>query len=100
MLRMNEAPKIEVAIIPSSETPGGVGEPGTSGLKPAIANAVFAATGVRLASYRSMLQLFGHDVGSIHDRWMSAGEVSRWQRPLRVRLGRWLSARARQLRAA
>jgi isoquinoline 1-oxidoreductase beta subunit len=48
MLRINEAPKIEVAIIKSSEAPGGIGEPGTTGLTPAVFNAVFAATGVRL----------------------------------------------------
>ena len=48
MLRINEAPKIEVEIIKSSEAPGGIGEPGTTGLTPAVFNAVFAATGVRL----------------------------------------------------
>lgn len=51
MLRINEAPKIEVAILPSSEAPGGIGEPGTSALKPAVANAVFAATGVRVRKF-------------------------------------------------
>jgi isoquinoline 1-oxidoreductase beta subunit len=48
MLRINEAPKIDVAIIKSSEAPGGIGEPGTTALTPAVFNAVFAATGVRL----------------------------------------------------
>ncbi len=48
MLRMNEAPDIEVHIVQSSEPPGGMGEPGTSAIIPAVANAVFAATGIRL----------------------------------------------------
>src|SRR3954452_16561060 len=48
MLRMNEAPTIEVHIVQSSEPPGGLGEAGTSAIVPAIANAIFAATGKRL----------------------------------------------------
>jgi isoquinoline 1-oxidoreductase beta subunit len=48
MLRMNEAPAVEVHIIASSEPPGGMGECGTSCIVPAVANAVFAATGNRL----------------------------------------------------
>jgi isoquinoline 1-oxidoreductase beta subunit len=48
MLRINEAPAIEVHIAQSSEPPGGMGETGTSGIVPAIANAIFAATGKRL----------------------------------------------------
>jgi isoquinoline 1-oxidoreductase subunit beta len=48
MLRINEAPAIEVHVIRSAEPPGGMGEAGTSGIVPAIANAVFAATGKRL----------------------------------------------------
>ena len=48
MLRINEAPVIEVHIVQSSEPPGGMGEPGTSAIPPAITNAIFAATGKRL----------------------------------------------------
>ena len=48
MLRMNEAPAIEVHIVRNSELPGGMGEPGTSAIVPAVTNAVFAATGKRL----------------------------------------------------
>ena len=48
MLRMNEVPAIEVHIISSSESPGGMGEPGTSAIVPAVTNAIFAATGKRL----------------------------------------------------
>ena len=48
MIRMNEAPAIEVHVVKSSEPPGGMGETGTSGVVPAIANAIYAATGKRL----------------------------------------------------
>jgi isoquinoline 1-oxidoreductase beta subunit len=48
IVRINEAPVIEVHIVKSSEAPGGIGEPGTSALAPAVANAIFAATGKRL----------------------------------------------------
>jgi isoquinoline 1-oxidoreductase beta subunit len=48
MLRMDEAPAIEVHIVQSSEPPGGMGEPGTSAIAPAVTNAIFAATGKRL----------------------------------------------------
>ena len=48
MLRMNEAPAIEVYIVNNTEPPGGMGECGTSAVVPAVANAIFAATGKRL----------------------------------------------------
>ena len=48
ILRMNEAPAIEVHIVKSLEPPGGMGETGTSAIVPAISNAIFAATGKRL----------------------------------------------------
>ncbi|MGY8662790.1 xanthine dehydrogenase family protein molybdopterin-binding subunit [Bradyrhizobium sp. UFLA05-109] len=48
ILRMNEAPAVEVHLVKSSEPPGGMGENGVSAMVPAIANAVFAATGKRL----------------------------------------------------
>ena len=47
VLRMNEMPKVEVHIVPSAEAPTGVGEPGVAPLGPAVANALFAATGKR-----------------------------------------------------
>jgi isoquinoline 1-oxidoreductase beta subunit len=47
-LRINEAPAVEVHIVKSGEAPGGMGEPGTSAIAPAVANAIFAATGKRL----------------------------------------------------
>jgi isoquinoline 1-oxidoreductase beta subunit len=48
MLRMNEAPAVEVHIVQSREPPGGMGEAGTSAIAPAVTNAIFAATGKRL----------------------------------------------------
>ncbi len=48
VLRMNEAPTIEVHLVRNLEAPGGLGEPGTSITGPALANAVFAATGKRI----------------------------------------------------
>jgi len=48
ILRMNEAPAIEVHIVQSAEPPGGMGEAGTSAIVPAVTNAIFAATGKRL----------------------------------------------------
>jgi len=48
MLRMHETPAIEVHLVPSTAAPGGVGEPGTSAVIPAVTNAIFAATGKRI----------------------------------------------------
>jgi isoquinoline 1-oxidoreductase beta subunit len=48
MLRIDEAPAIEVHIVQSTEPPGGMGEAGTSAIVPAVTNAIFAATGKRL----------------------------------------------------
>jgi len=48
MLRINQTPPIEVHIVKSSEAPGGIGEPGTAALTPALTNAIFAATGKRI----------------------------------------------------
>jgi isoquinoline 1-oxidoreductase beta subunit len=48
VLRMNETPAIEVHLVRNLEAPGGIGEPGTAATAPALANAVFAATGKRI----------------------------------------------------
>jgi isoquinoline 1-oxidoreductase beta subunit len=48
VLRIDEMPKVEVHIVQSPEAPTGVGEPGVAPVGPAVANAVFAATGKRL----------------------------------------------------
>jgi isoquinoline 1-oxidoreductase beta subunit len=51
VLRINEAPKVEVYIVPSTEKPTGVGEPGVAPVGPAVANAIFAATGKRVYEF-------------------------------------------------
>ncbi|HET7151303.1 MAG TPA: xanthine dehydrogenase family protein molybdopterin-binding subunit [Candidatus Acidoferrum sp.] len=48
MIRMNEAPPIEVHIVPSTERPTGIGEPTVPVIAPAVCNAIFNATGKRL----------------------------------------------------
>jgi isoquinoline 1-oxidoreductase beta subunit len=48
ILRMNEAPAIEVHIVQNFEPPGGMGEAGTSAIVPAVTNAIYAATGKRM----------------------------------------------------
>jgi isoquinoline 1-oxidoreductase subunit beta len=48
VLRMNQAPAVETHIVPSEEPPGGLGETAVPPVAPAVANAVFAATGKRV----------------------------------------------------
>ncbi len=48
IMRLRETPSMEVHIMQSTEDPGGIGEVGTAIAAPALANAVFAATGVRV----------------------------------------------------
>ena len=48
VLRINEAPQIEVSLVKSLEAPGGIGEPGTSCVMPALTNAIYAASGKRI----------------------------------------------------
>ena len=50
MLRMDAAPKIDTVIVTSDAPLGGGGEPGTPPIAPALANAVFNATGKRVRS--------------------------------------------------
>jgi isoquinoline 1-oxidoreductase beta subunit len=48
VLRISEMPRVEVVIVPSREPPTGVGEVGVPPVAPAVANAIFAATGIRV----------------------------------------------------
>jgi isoquinoline 1-oxidoreductase beta subunit len=50
LLRIDETPQVEVHIVPSTEAPGGIGEPGVPPVAPAVANALFAASGARVRS--------------------------------------------------
>ena len=58
LLRINEMPKVEVYIVPSTQPPSGVGEPGVPPIAPAVCNALFAATGKRIRS----LPISNHDL--------------------------------------
>jgi isoquinoline 1-oxidoreductase beta subunit len=48
LLTMAEAPVVDVVLVPSGDAPGGVGEPATPPVAPAVANAIFAVTGQRV----------------------------------------------------
>ena len=51
VMRINAAPRVvRVHLVPSDKAPGGIGEPGVPPLAPALANAIFAATGRRIRS--------------------------------------------------
>ena len=69
MLRINEAPVVEVHIVQSLELPGGMGEAGTSAIVPAVTNAIFAATGKRLRK----LPVDTATLKSRHDRTTTVG---------------------------
>jgi isoquinoline 1-oxidoreductase beta subunit len=47
-MTIDEMPKVEVHIIPSTESVGGIGEPGLPPVAPALCNAIFAASGIRI----------------------------------------------------
>ncbi|MEJ1974703.1 MAG: xanthine dehydrogenase family protein molybdopterin-binding subunit [Acetobacteraceae bacterium] len=68
ILRINEAPHIEVHHIQSAEPPGGIGEAATVSAFPALGNAIFAATGIRLRDLpfdRTLLRMQGSDRSQI-----------------------------------
>ena len=48
LMRNNEAPQIDIVLVNSTEKPGGIGEPATAIIGPAVGNAIFAASGKRV----------------------------------------------------
>jgi isoquinoline 1-oxidoreductase subunit beta len=66
-LRMNETPLIELHRVDSQESPGGLGEVGTAIAAPALSNAIFAATGVRLRSLPVNRTLLALNSGALKD---------------------------------
>jgi len=48
IVRMNESPQIDIVLVPSTEKPGGIGEPATALVGPAMANAIYVAAGKRV----------------------------------------------------
>jgi isoquinoline 1-oxidoreductase beta subunit len=63
VLRIHEAPQIDVVLVKSPEAPGGIGEPGTSCVMPALTNAIFAATGKRIRKLPVANQVRGRSAG-------------------------------------
>ena len=73
MLRINEAPPVEVHTVKSGEAPGGIGEVGTAIAAPALANAIFAATGVRLRALPVNRALLAQDKEALKKKIANAG---------------------------
>jgi isoquinoline 1-oxidoreductase beta subunit len=57
-LRMDEMPVVETHIVPSTNSPGGMGEVGTPAIAPAVGNAIFRATGKRVRKMPFSLETF------------------------------------------
>jgi isoquinoline 1-oxidoreductase beta subunit len=66
-LRIDETPRVEVHRVDSEDTPGGLGEVGTAIAAPALTNAIFAATGVRLRSLPVDRSLLAQDPGALRE---------------------------------
>ncbi|HEX4509460.1 MAG TPA: molybdopterin cofactor-binding domain-containing protein [Burkholderiaceae bacterium] len=76
VLRMNETPAIEVHAVDSHEAPGGLGEVGTAIAAPALGNAIYAATGVRLRELPVSRALLAQNAEALKKVAVSAGGPS------------------------
>jgi isoquinoline 1-oxidoreductase beta subunit len=81
ILRINEAPLVEVYRIENNEPPGGLGEVGTAIAAPALANAIFAATGVRLRELPIDPKLLVQDSGALRSVVAERTTLSMEKRP-------------------
>src|SRR3989440_5301944 len=76
MLRMGDMPRVEVHIVPSTDAQGGVGEPGTPPIAPAVCNAIFAATGKRVRKLPigkiACTQVRGAQCAVVADGWLTS----------------------------
>jgi isoquinoline 1-oxidoreductase beta subunit len=103
MLRIDQVPKIDVHLIMSAESPGGIGETGVTAGPPALCNAIFAATGVvlrRLPIDRSLIAAGKKARTPPRVEFLSALSRSSWLRwrsasGLSAVQGRWRSRRVR-----
>ncbi|WP_285412266.1 molybdopterin cofactor-binding domain-containing protein [Variovorax sp. efr-133-TYG-130] len=80
MLRINESPPVEVHTIKSGEAPGGLGEVGTAIAAPALANAIFAATGVRLRALPVNRALLVQDKEALKKKIADASQAAPGER--------------------
>ncbi|WP_213957635.1 xanthine dehydrogenase family protein molybdopterin-binding subunit [Variovorax sp. dw_954] len=76
MLRINEAPTVEVHTVRSTADPGGLGEVGTAIAAPALSNAIFAATGVRLRELPVRRALLVQDKDALKKKVAAGGSDS------------------------
>jgi CO/xanthine dehydrogenase Mo-binding subunit len=81
ILRINEAPLVEVYRIENNEPPGGLGEVGTAIAAPALANAIFAATGVRLRELPVDPKLLVQDSGALRSVVAERSSAAAEKRP-------------------
>ena len=99
ILRVNEAPEIDVTIVNSGEQMGGAGEPGTPPIAPAVTNAIYAATGKRIRKLpitkepglSSATVSVRHQIVGSHGRERAHGDRDRGL--VQVELGRMVGRR-------
>ena len=81
MLRLNETPPMEIIHLPTGNPPGGIGETGTTAAAPALTNAIFAATGVRLRELPIQRELLARGAKASRAADSRSPEMSRGDLP-------------------